>query len=62
MDERIIHENGVIRVSARQLSMLWLETTDRCSVVDIIDIVQPENFIDELEYSVFECPSGEEDS
>lgn len=43
---------GVIRVSVRQLSMLCLETSDACGVGDIIDILQPESFTDELEYFV----------
>ena len=57
MDERCIQEKGLIRVSSRQLSMLWLETSDCCGVADIIDIKQPDNFTDELSWSVFDRPS-----
>lgn len=53
MDEAIIYEKGAVRMTARQLSMLWLETCDKCGVADIIDIQQPDNFTDEISYSVY---------
>ena len=52
-DEEVIHETGVVRLSCRQLSMLWLELTDTCAVDALIDIQQPDNFTDEVSWSIF---------
>lgn len=53
MDGNIIHENGVVRMTARQLSNLWMEVTDHCGAMDQIDIRQPDSFTEDVTFSVY---------
>lgn len=53
MDGNIIHEKGVVRMTARQLSNLWLDVTDRCGAMDLIDVHQPDSFTEDVGFSVY---------
>lgn len=53
MDDFVIFENGVIRLTVRQLTDLWLDVTDRCDCSYLIDVKQPDSFTDILDWSVF---------
>ena len=55
MDERVIFEKGVIRMTYRQLSGLLLDADDRCRwPTTLPDIHQPEDFTEPISFSVFE--------
>ena len=55
MDERVIFEKGVVRMTLRQLCDLWMEAEETCSgATDLIDINQPDNFTGEVSFSIFE--------
>lgn len=53
MDDFVIFENGVIRLTVRQLTDLWLDVTDRCDCLALIDVKQPDSFTHILDWSVF---------
>lgn len=59
MENGIIYEKGVVRMTARQLSTLWLEVSDRCGVDDIIDIRQPDTFTEQADLSIYEYGRNE---
>lgn len=55
MDERVIHESGVVRMTLRQLCNLWMDAEEKCSgATDLIDVSQPDNFNGDVSFSLFE--------
>ena len=55
MDERVIHETGVVRMTLRQLCNLWMDAEEKCSgATDLIDINQPDDFTGAVSFSIFE--------
>ena len=54
MDERVIHENGVVRMTMRQLTNLWMDASEKCGAGDLIDITQPESFTEPVSFSIFD--------
>lgn len=54
MDEEIIYERGVIRMTERQLFELLLSVQDGAMPSDIIDIRQPDSFSEEVDWDIWE--------
>ena len=55
MEERVIFEEGVVRLSMRQLTELWMKAEEKCGANDIIDIKQPCGFFnEEVSFSIFD--------
>ena len=52
-DEEVIREPGVVRMTSRQLSELWLAVTEKCAVDDIVDIHQPDKFTGEVSWQIY---------
>ena len=52
-DTEIIHEPGVVRMTSRQLSELWLTVTEKCAVDAVIDIRQPEALTGEVDWAIY---------
>lgn len=55
MDNRVIHDLGVIRISGAQLVNLAMQLIKkRCKCLDLIDVEQPEDFTSDLKWTFFE--------
>ena len=57
MDDEIIYERGVVRLTVRQLCNLWLDMDDR-RPMDIIDIQQPDGFTQDVEWALYSQQEG----
>lgn len=57
-DEERIREVGVVRMTSRQISELWIAVTEKCAVDDIIDIHQPDKLTGDVSWAVYRHGSG----
>ena len=54
MDERVIFEKGVVRMTRNQLARLYVNALVVCEDPDaLIDIEQPREFNDVVDFSIF---------